>query len=102
MKRLHSTLVLFPTLLFWNIHSHAQCFSISLVTQAQVDSFLPTYGCTVIEGQLIISSENVTNLNGLSALTQVGALSISYTSLTDLSGLESMTAIVGELNFYEN
>ncbi|HLF63677.1 MAG TPA: anthrax toxin-like adenylyl cyclase domain-containing protein [Saprospiraceae bacterium] len=102
MERLHSTLVLFSTLLFWNIQSHAQCFSISLVTQAQVDSFLPTYGCTVIEGQLIISGENVINLNGLSALTQVGALSISYTSLTDLSGLESMTAIVGELNFYEN
>lgn len=75
---------------------------IRFLTQSQVDSFQILYpNCTRIEGPLYIGGyspvlSNVSNLNGLSAITYVGALDIEYSdSLTSLSGLNNIDTIGG-------
>ncbi|GAP43868.1 protein containing Por secretion system C-terminal sorting domain [Lentimicrobium saccharophilum] len=99
---------------------------ITFTTQAQIDNFQANYpGCTEIEGDVTISnnwSGNITNLNGLNALTSIGGalyieglqnltslsgldnltsigeyLKIEWTGLSTLSGLESLTSIGGNL-----
>ena len=46
---------------------------ISFTTQAQIDSFQINYpGCTEIEGQVYINSEDISNLNGLSQISAIG------------------------------
>jgi hypothetical protein len=77
---------------------------ITFTTQSQIDNFQINYpGCTQIEGNVIISdnyTENITNLNGLIALTSIGEnLVISYNGLlTSLAGLENVTSIGGDLS----
>ena len=77
-----------------------------------IDNFQTNFpGCTVILGSIMILGEDVTNLNGLSVVTEIqGSLWIndngndnSYplTNLTDLSGLNNLTTIGGELNIGE-
>ncbi len=46
---------------------------ITFTTHEQVDSFQVNYpGCTEIEGDVIISGENITSLQGLNVVTNVG------------------------------
>src|SRR6266850_1946122 len=73
--------------------------NITLTTQAQVDAFPATYGCSEIAGTLTISGNDITNLDSLHSLTTVGHLSIrdngSLTNLDGLSGLSSVGETVG-------
>lgn len=67
---------------------------ITFTTQAQIDNFQTNYpGCTVIEGNVTIQGSNITNLNGLSVLTNIGDYLSIYgnDSLTSLEGLENLT-----------
>lgn len=69
-------------------------------TQASVDNFQTNYpGCTHILGSVFISGTAITNLNGLSVLTDIdGSLSIlSTTNLGSLTGLHNLTHIGGNL-----
>ncbi|MFN3908833.1 MAG: LamG-like jellyroll fold domain-containing protein [Flavobacterium sp.] len=74
---------------------------VTLINQADVDAFVAQYpNCTQISGNLNIGpisggSSNITNLSGLSSLTQVsGELAIRYNqNLTNLSGLNNITSI---------
>ena len=85
---------------------------IAIYDVGAIDNFQTNFpGCTVIEGSIMILGDEVTNLNGLSAVTEIqGSLWIndngndnSYplTNLTDLSGLNNLTTIGGELNIGE-
>ena len=79
--------------------------NISLNSQASIDTFNTTY--TAITGSLFINdviNNNITNLDGLSSLTDIGGtLSISAnSSLTSLSGLSSLTDIGGTLTIQFN
>lgn len=105
MKKWFSFLLLF---LFYN--SYGQCDAVvTLRSQIEVNNFSNNYpGCTTIRG-LLVSGDDITNLNGLSQLTAVTELvSIrSSTSsptdgimdypLTDISGLNNLTSVGGKV-----
>jgi len=78
---------------------------IIFTTQAQIDSFQINYpNCTVIEGDLRISGDDITNLNGIDVLTAIwGDLWIEDNNiLTNLSGLDSLTTIGGDMGIMDN
>jgi len=73
---------------------------ITFTTQAEIDSFQANYpNCTEIEGDVIISGTDITNLSGLDVLTSFGAdVSIWNNDLLEnLSGLENITSLGGNL-----
>jgi hypothetical protein len=99
MKKL--TLCIF-TLVFPLIVLSQPCLpeGITFNTQSQIDSFQINYpGCTVIEGNVTINGEDITNLNGLNVLISIGGnLRIEgNASLTSLSGLDNLTSVGGNL-----
>ena len=72
---------------------------LTLTTQAEVDA----YDCEVHEGNLTVSGSGITNLNGLSGLTEVqGDLQISGTEITDLTGLDNLTSFGGGMRITDN
>ena len=69
-------------------------------TQASIDNFQTNYpDCRVIDGDVLIYSYYITNLEGLSVLTAInGNLSLTNNNaLFSLSGLENLTYIGGDL-----
>ena len=77
---------------------------ITFTTQSQIDSFPINYpSCTDIVGDVNISGDDITNLNGLNALISIeGYLRIAYNvALTSLTGLDNLTSI-GEYLSIEN
>src|SRR3981189_3367179 len=78
-----------------NVQTPATCGSITLTTQAQVDAFPATYGCTEITGTLTINGIDITNLDSLYFLRKVdGDLQISNNpNLTSMKGLSSLTYV---------
>lgn len=82
-----------------------------LFTQADIDNFATDYpNCTELEGDVIISGDGITNLNGLSVLTSIGEDLIignylnnnGNPNLTSLAGLEGLTSIGGYLGIGRN
>ncbi len=74
-------------------------------TQEQIDSFQMNYpGCTEIEGDVIITGPDITNLNGLNVLTSIGqSLGILETeNLANLEGLNNLTTIGIDLEIMFN
>jgi len=104
--------VIFFVLLVTNCVRAQSCLpqGINFYTQDQIDSFQINYPtCTSIEGDVIISGVNITNLEGLSVLNSIeGSLSIGYyensgnPGLTSLSGLNGLTNIGGYLLVINN
>ena len=89
----------------------AQCppGSVYFSTQAEIDAFAATYpNCAEIAGSLSIGafsdSTDITNLNGLAAITSVsGELEIRNSSgLTSLAGLDAITSVNGQLVISDN
>jgi len=80
-------------------------YGITFSTQSQIDSFQINHpGCTEIEGDVIISGVDITNLNGLSVLTSIGGyLWIEHNdTLNSLTGLENLAVIEGNLRIRFN
>jgi hypothetical protein len=78
---------------------------ITFTTQEQIDNFQLNYpGCTEIEGDVSISGNEISNLNGLSVLTSIGGhLWIANNfNLTSLSGLENLLSIGGNISIINN
>ncbi len=76
-----------------------------LQSQADVDNFANDYsGCTSMEGLVIISGENISNLNGLSNITSMGMYSKIEGNdiLENLQGLEALTVVSGSLSISYN
>ena len=72
----------------------AQCNNdITLSTQDEVDSFTINFNCTIINGDLLISGSNITNLDSLYVLdTLLGDLEIKDNdSLINLRGLQNLS-----------
>ena len=84
---------------------HAQCgeLGVQLVITSQVD-LDELSSCEVFNGDLVISSDNITNVSALSSLSVVsGKFYLLNTSVTDLSPLSSLNnasqvIIQGNLN----
>jgi hypothetical protein len=73
---------------------------ITFQSQDEIDNFQVNYpGCTRIDGDVFIMSDNITNLNGLNVIDHIGGmLVINYCSgLSDLSGLECLVGIGNDL-----
>jgi len=72
--------------------------------QAEIDNFQSNYpGCTVIEGNVDICGEDISNLNGLNVLSAIeGNLDIEWSSLQNLTGLDNLKNINGNLHFSWN
>jgi hypothetical protein len=103
--------------------SHSSAFAQSCLpdttyfsTQAQIDSFSINFpGCTIIEGDVYIAGQDITNLDGFSMLTSVeGNLSVGYSYggwspgligsplLVNINGLENLKTIGGYLGIMKN
>ncbi len=73
---------------------------ITFTSQTAIDNFQTDYpGCTEIGGDVIIESETIHNLNGLSVVTLIeGNLEvIGCDILASLAGLDNVTSIEGDL-----
>ncbi len=86
--------------------SKSDC-SFYLTRQSEIDNFATEHpGLSVVECDLYIKSdeeEPITNLNGLSQLTNVqGFLIIENNSITNLAGLENITEIGHFLKLHDN
>ena len=71
-----------------------------LTTQAEIDSFQTFYpGCTDLHGWIIITGDDITNLDGLDVITSVeGGIEIKENfNLTSISGLGNITFIGQDL-----
>ncbi len=105
MKKLTFTIVfiLSQVLLFAQTEDSCLPNGITFETQADIDNFQTDYpNCTEIEGNVQIEGDEITNLNGLSVLTNIGGRLRFYTCtvLPDLTGLENLTTIGGDLIIY--
>jgi hypothetical protein len=99
--------ILLITLLVSNSDAAQSCLpeGIFFSQQNQINSFQTNYpGCSRIEGDLTLSGYNITNLNGLNALTSIGgSLKIECNeALTSLNGLENLTSIGEDLYLVGN
>ncbi|MCB9282853.1 MAG: T9SS type A sorting domain-containing protein [Lewinellaceae bacterium] len=95
-------------LLFFTLPLSAQpCLpdGISFTTQQEIDDFPASYsGCTEIEGDIEITGTGITDLNGLSAITNIkGNLKIHDTNLLEtLDGLNNLASVEGSLMLWGN
>jgi S-formylglutathione hydrolase FrmB len=78
---------------------------ITFTTQEEIDNFQSNYpGCTEIEGGVWIQGDDISNLDGLSPITEVGGiLSIGGTgatnpSLQSIEGLQNLVSVGSHLN----
>jgi hypothetical protein len=72
---------------------------IAFTTQEQIDNFQTDYpGCTEILGNVVIIGYELTNLNGLNAITSFGGeLNLVQSLLINLEGLDNLISIGGSL-----
>ena len=94
MKKIYLLLI---TIVVFNVANAQSCLhdGITFTTQTQIDNFQNDYpNCTQIEGNVTFNGSNITNLDGLSAVTSVGGtVSIYLNSLKSLEGLNNLTSI---------
>ena len=77
MKSLFTSILFIAT---FNFANSQNCIPVAIVftTQAQVDAFPTDYpGCSIIDGNVGITGDDITNLNGLSQITQING-SLQY------------------------
>ena len=106
MKKI-SLLTLIMMLFIFTEASAQSCLSgyIYWTTQADIDSFpINNPNCTEIEGALYISGVDITNLEGLNAVTSIGGYLriLENPLLTDLSGLDNLASIGEDLSISQN
>ena len=97
--------------LFLSNANYGQCgngLTLNLTSQTQVDNFLSNY-CTNFLGRINVVDnndgvDNITNIDALSGLSNVGDDLIFYQSysLTSLAGLRSLVTVGGKFNIREN
>ena len=76
---------------------------ITLNSQEEVDNFQLNHGPCDRAAALNIEGSDITNLDGLSALTEVGTLEIQFNgALTNVNGLSALTSVAFNLLIREN
>jgi len=77
---------------------------ITFSSQAEIDAFNSNYpACTIIEGDVIISGSNITQLNGLTNLQKIeGSLEVVNTNIIDFTGFSNLDTIVGGMRIETN
>ena len=93
MKKLYPI----AALLFFTF-GYSQCppGTITISSQNQIDTFAATYpGCTNVTGDIFISGNNITSLEGLSQITTIGGQLTVYLcpNLTNLNGLQNISSM---------
>lgn len=94
--------ILISILLICWIFSYSQnCIPVAIVftTQAQVDSFPKNYpGCNVIDGNVGITGDNITNLDSLIQIKEIkGSVQmLDLPNLNNFKGLDSLNGINGQ------
>src|SRR6478735_3552121 len=92
---------LFFLIFLFSFSANGQCAGpIILTSQAEVNAFPATYSCTEISGDLSISGSDIINLDSLYRLTRInGILTIGYnTQLSNVDGLSALTSVGISLN----
>ncbi len=89
------TFLLFSALGFASGTMRAQCTNVNLLSQFSVDHFKSSYGCTKITGTLFINGSDITNLDSLHLVTEVGSLVINSTNITSMRGLNALQKVAG-------
>jgi len=110
MKKFYVILITLFAINAANAQSDQVCLScltegIVFYNQSQIDNFQTNYpNCTQIEGNVLISGNGITNLNGLNVLTSIGGnLTISSTgNLYSLSGLNNLIYVGHDLGIRSN
>ncbi len=105
MKKL-TLLILLVSLIQITVSSQS-CLPDGIVftTQTQIDSFQINYpNCNIVEGDIEISGDDITNLDSLVVLTVIeGDLFVGYsTALTSLYGLHNVTSVGETIRIYMN
>lgn len=99
---------LFLTIILLSNYSFSQaCLpeGITFQYQEEIDNFEASYpGCTVIEGNVNIWTNDITNLDGLSVINRIGGNLFIHNTyyLSDLSGLQNIDTIEGSLALQSN
>jgi hypothetical protein len=101
MKKIYLLLLLFK---ITTSFSACPTTEVSIISQTQMDGFRALYtNCTVFNMNVRVDGESITNLNGLSDMTSIGAdLTILRTSITDLTGLENLVSVTGSIRLIDN
>lgn len=104
MKKFHILLI---AILALNIAHTQPCLPEGIIfsSQEQIDNFQSNYpGCSVIEGNVGIHGNDITNLDSLNVLTSIGGYLNLYDNpvLYSLSGLDNLTSIGGYLRIFYN
>ena len=110
MKAIKIILILFVTATSLTISfgvSAQPCLpnGIDFSSQSMIDDFQINHpGCSIIEGDVMISGIDITNLNGLNEITEIqGSLSIlANFNLNNISGLTNLSIIGGYFKFRSN
>ena len=73
---------------------------LTFASQADIDNFTTDYpGCTQILGDLLVTGDGITNLNGFSGVTSIdGSLQIFQTGVSNMTGLGALTKIGQDLS----
>lgn len=90
------TLILCILIFTGNMSGQCPPAGVTITSQADLDYFETNYpDCEIIDGDVQITSSDVTNLNAFNKVSQIkGSLTINNNdALTDLSGLASLTQI---------
>ncbi|MRH99859.1 T9SS type A sorting domain-containing protein [Kriegella sp. EG-1] len=97
-------------LIFSSNYFFGQCPTMEIIinNQQDIDSFAANYpNCTELTNNLVLQGAGITNLNGLSQITEIsgnlviGGFNVG-TSLTNLIGLDNLETITGKLDINRN
>jgi hypothetical protein len=101
-----SLLLLFFLCLGINLYGQCPTTTVTIITQEDIDNFILDYpNCTVIPTNILIGDSEITNLNGLSHITEIqGNLKIGDengsdfgTNVINFQGLNNLTTLGGYL-----
>ena len=76
----------------WSFSGNAQCNSVTITIQTEIDLWFFFFGCSTINGDLIIDGAQVNNLVALDGMltTVTGNVIIRNTTVSNLSGIENL------------
>ena len=85
------------------LFSQCPTMALTITTQSEIDNFSVDYpNCVNLDQTLFVDGDDVTNLNGLSALQEIDYFIVKNSSVIDLSGLENLVSVTGNFTIEFN